>query len=116
MSPPSPRAASSSVERCDPMNLTNGVDVSTNFMIFLRSLGASLLNSVVGTTPGDQEFTVMPFIPCPLSLRSSLERTSLQTFWPYRNAPSDSFWRIYLGRKLRLLPDRILAGQFFPFS
>src|SRR5579859_5458920 len=55
-SPPSARAASSSVERCEPMNLTNHGLMMMVFRIGFTSLAAC----VVGTTPGDHELTVIP--------------------------------------------------------
>jgi hypothetical protein len=65
---PSACAASSSAERWGPMKFTNQRLVMILFMIGFISLPAC----VVETTPGDQEFTVMPY-PSP---QSSIELIS----------------------------------------
>src|SRR6185437_13674768 len=51
---PNACAASSSVERCDPMKFTNQPLVMISFIMGFMFLPAW----VVGTTPGDQELTV----------------------------------------------------------
>src|SRR5215472_8737594 len=64
--PPSACAASSSVERCEPMKVTNQLLIMISFKTGLTPLPAC----VVGTTPGDQELTVIGFRAF-RSLRSS---------------------------------------------
>src|SRR5215831_14818066 len=63
---PSACAASASVERWEPINFTNQRLIMIVFMIWFIPLPAC----VVGTTPGDQEFTVIA-LPIRRSLRSN---------------------------------------------